>query len=223
MAYTAEQLDDLFRSGALERIGMGSRRSCYRLPGNAAFCLKCYKSDEEILEGKDPGKPNPRPLAPSAVKEIKSFRFDAHRNTCCQEYRYWQSLPESVKHHFPSSMEILNTSSRGWCLIEELIINDDGSPIAKFLPAWEAADEVARRQLADAFDSLEESFAQHAIRFFDPQTIMVQRTKEGLKLRIPDFEPATRTLIPVDVMFPALTRMKMRRRFARYRKIWGAT
>ena len=29
--YTAEELNDLFHSGALERIGMGSRRSCYRL------------------------------------------------------------------------------------------------------------------------------------------------------------------------------------------------
>ena len=26
--YTAEELNDLFHSGALERIGMGSRRSC---------------------------------------------------------------------------------------------------------------------------------------------------------------------------------------------------
>jgi hypothetical protein len=40
-------------------------------------------------------------------------------------------------------------------------------------------------------------------------------------LRIVDFEPVTRTLIPIDAIFPALTRAKIRRRFARYRKMLG--
>lgn len=31
--YTAADLDNLFRSGMLERLGMGSRRTCYKIPG----------------------------------------------------------------------------------------------------------------------------------------------------------------------------------------------
>ena len=220
MSYTAEELDKLFRTDALERIGMGSRRACYRLPCGK-LCVKCYRSDKEILEGKDPGKSNSRPLAPAAAKEIKSFRLDERHNTCCQESRYWEKLPESARHYFPSLMQMQCTSSRGWCVVEELIANDDGSPIVKFLPAWKATDSNGRRQLASELTELEELFAMHSIRFFDPQTIMVQQTSEGMRLRIPDFEPASRTLIPVDAIFPALVRMKMRRRFARYRKTLG--
>lgn len=220
MVYTAEELDELLRSGALERIGMGSRRSCYRLPGNSGLCLKCYKSDAEILEGKDPGKSISRPLAPAAAKEIKRFRFDERRNTCCAEYRYWNSLPEEVRRHFPSTMEIVNTPSRGWCLVEELIVNDDGSAITKFLPAWQSVGETDRKRLAAALSELEESFLCHSIRFFDPQTIMVQRSCGELRLRIPDFEPSSRTLIPIDLLHPVFIRIKTRRRFARYRKTW---
>ena len=220
MSYTAEELDKLFSSNALERIGMGSRRACYRLPCGK-LCVKCYRSDEEILEGKDPGKPNSRPLPSAAVNEIKCFRFDERHNTCCQEYRYWQRLPEDARQYFPSLMQMQYTFSRGWCVVEELITNNDGSPIVKLLPAWKTTDGNGRQQLASELNALEELFAIHSIRFFDPQTIMVQQTREGLRLRIPDFEPAIRTLIPIETMFPALVRTKMRRRFARYRKTLG--
>jgi hypothetical protein len=114
-----------------------------------------------------------------------------------------------------------NTASRGWSLIEELILNDDGSPIVKFLPAWMTSGSEERWRLASLLDEFEAALAHHSIRFFDPQTIMVQRTREGFRLRIPDFEPATRTLIPVDALFPILARMKTRRRFARYRERLG--
>ena len=225
MAYTAEELDKLLRSGGLERIGMGSRRSCYRLPGDSRLCLKCYKSDAEILEGKDPGKAKSRPLAPAAAREIKRCRFEERRNTCCEEYRYWknviQTTSPAVKMIFPSTMEILDVPSRGWCLLEELMLNDDGSPIVKFLPAWQVAGEADRKRLASALSELEESFLRHSIRFFDPQTIMVQRSCGELRLRIPDFEPASRTFIPVDLLHPAFIRIKTRRRFARYRETWG--
>ena len=220
MSYTAEELDELFNSNALERIGMGSRRSCYRLPCGK-LCVKCYKSDLEILEGKDPGTPNSRPLAPVAAKEIRRFRFNERTNTCCQEYRSWKNLPKGIRKYFPATIEMRNTASRGWSLIEEFILNEDGSPIVKFLPAWKNASDEEQRLLVSLLNELEATLAYHSIRFFDPQTIMVQRTREGFRLRIPDFEPATRTLIPIDALFPIFTRMKMRRRFARYRKKLG--
>ena len=224
MVYTAEELDAFLRSGALERIGMGSRRSCYLLPGNSGLCLKCYKSDAEIQEGKDPGKAESRPMAPAAVKEIRTCRFDQRRNTCCEEYRYWknviQNTPAEVKRIFPATMEMLKLPSRGWCLLEEFMLNDDGSAITKFLPAWQSAGEADRKRLVAALSELEESFLRHSIRFFDPQTIMVQRSGGEPRLRIPDFEPSSRTLIPIDILHPVFIRIKTQRRFARYRKTW---
>lgn len=47
--YSAEDLDNLFSSGILERLGMGSRRACYKIPG-MSLCAICYWSDEEIKE-----------------------------------------------------------------------------------------------------------------------------------------------------------------------------
>jgi hypothetical protein len=224
MQCTADEIDKLFDDGALRRIGMGSRRACYRLPGDGALCLKCYRSDDEILMGKDPDAENSRPLSPGAVKEIRSFRHDRNKNTCCQEFRYWKSLkgkaPAELVETFPKTMEIIHSPSRGWCLIEELILNDDGSAIMKFLPALKLSDANDRKTLVELFDAFEKSLVEHSIRFFDPQTIMVQRTDNGLKLRIPDFEPATRTLLPVEKLLPFLTKLKIKRRFARYRKTW---
>ena len=69
--------------------------------------------------------------------------------------------------------------------------------------------------------TFEDFLVRHSIRFFDPQTVMVQRTSCGFRLRVPDFEPATRTLIPFEAIFPALVRKKIRRRFARFRRAVG--
>lgn len=225
MVFSADELDFFLRSGAMERIGMGSRRSCYRLPGDGALCLKCYRSDAEIDEGREPGSPGSCPLSPGAVKEIRSCRFDEKRNTCCEEYRYWketlQNAPPEIRAVFPASIEMVKLPSRGWCLIEEFMTNDDGTPVVKFLQACVAADRNARYRLFAALKELESMFVAHAVRFFDPQTIMVQYVSGEARLRIPDFEPAARTLLPVDRLFPALVRMKVHRRFARYRKMLG--
>lgn len=224
MNYTADEIDGFFKSGALELLGMGSRRACYRLPGNDALCLKCYRSDEEIKMGRDPGRPDSRPLASGAVREIRACRFNERKNTCCQEYRYWRKLsaeaPRELISVFPETMKIFRTESRGWCLVEELMTNDDGSAIVKFLPAFNAADEAERRVLAELFDSLENLLISCNVSFFDPQTVMVQRRNNTLRLRIPDFEPATRTLLPLEKFFPPIVRAKVKRRFARYRKTW---
>jgi hypothetical protein len=224
MSYTVEELDELFRSNALRRIGMGSRRACYQLPCGK-LCVKSYRSDEEILEGKHPGRSNTPPLLRSVVKEIQSFRFDEKRNTSCQEYRYWKNLkkkiPSALLEAFPETMEMVCVPSRGWCLVEELIENSDGTPIVKFLPAWRDSGEDGRKRLAEALETFEDFLVRHSIRFFDPQTVMVQRTSCEFRLRVPDFEPATRTLIPFEAIFPALVRKKIRRRFARFRRAVG--
>ena len=222
MSYTVEELDELFRSNALRRIGMGSRRACYQLPCGK-LCVKSYRSDEEILEGKHPGRSNTPPLLRSVVKEIQSFRFDEKRNTSCQEYRYWKNLkkkiPSALLEAFPETMEMVCVPSRGWCLVEELIENSDRTPIVKFLPAWRDSGEDGRKRLAEALETFEDFLVRHSIRFFDPQTVMVQRTSCGFRLRVPDFEPATRTLIPFEAIFPALVRKKNTAPFCKIQKI----
>ena len=225
MTYTAEEIEKLLAAGALMRIGMGSRRACYRLPGGK-LCIKCYRSDEEIAEGKHPGAACNKPLAAGAVREIRRFRFDEKHNICAQEYRYWLSLkkrlPEDLMRAFPATMELVKLPTRGWATIEELVENSDGTPPQKFADEWRAADEGRRKALLAAFDSIAEAFVRNTVRMFDPQNILVQRMDGGggFRLRITDFEPGSRMLVRIDVV-PAITRMKVKRRFARYRKIFG--
>ena len=225
IGYTAEQIDALLKDGGLERLGMGSRRACYRLPGSS-LCVKCYRSDEEIAEGKYPGQEPATPLSPSTVKEIHLCRFDEKRNTCCKEYEYWKELrgrlPRELADVFPSTMEKLLLPSRGWCVVEELVADADGSPARLFADAWnESTDDSAKSRLLDGFRRLADGLVRHAVRFFDPQNVLTQMGEDGkMRMRITDFEPASRTAVPLDRLLPVLTRHKIRRRFSRYLDIF---
>lgn len=222
---SAEELDRLLASGTLKRIGMGSRRACYRLP-DGRHCLKCYRSDAEIEEGKYPGSAVAEPLASGAVNEIRRYRYDEHRNTCCQEYRHWlklkKRLPADLMAVFPSEMEKVLLPSRGWALVEELVLNADGSVPKKFVEEWwRDGNEHCRDDFVAEYRRLGDEFARHVVRFYDPPNIFAQRMNDGsIRLRITDFEPASRLFVPVD-MVPAIARIKIRRRFARHLRNWG--
>ena len=221
IGYTADQIDALLKSGSLERLGMGSRRACYRLPG-VDLCVKCYRSDEEIAEGKYPGDKHNIPLSSSVVREIRRCRFDEKRNTCCQEYEYWQelqrSLPKDLKDVFPATMEKMLLPSRGWCVVEELVTDADGTPTQLFADVWRnLTDGPARCRLLDRFRYLADDLVRHSVRFFDPQNVLVQKCEGGgLRLRITDFEPISRAAVPIEKFLPSLIHHKIRRRFGRY-------
>ena len=224
MTPTAEQLDELFRTGAMKRLGMGIRRACYAIPGTD-LCVKCYRNDEEIAEGRRPGSVPPKPIAPAAVDEIHRYRFDERHNTCCQEYRYWHLLkhliPINLMAAFPSVVEQVFVPSRGWCVVETRIENADGSPVVKFHEAWAVASKSERRRLFVAFENFTEELIHYAVRFYDPPNILVQRCANGsFRFRITDFESYSRTWIALDRLSSVFVRLKARRRFARYRKMF---
>ena len=214
---TAEELEALFREGKMERIGMGSRRACYKSPGTE-FCVKCYRSDDEIEEGMYNGS---KELSPSVVREIKRSRFDEKRNTCCQEYRYWKKLrkklPAELFAVFPCIVEQRFVSSRGWCIVEERIMNADGSSPLHFSHFFRSSNNKIKAQLLHALKKLLVRFVSHSIRLYDPQNIVVQKLQGGnFKLRLMDFEPSTRCLIPIDAVLPFYIRSKSFRRARRW-------
>ena len=216
----AEEVNNLFLEGKMERLGMGSRRTCYKIPGTK-FCVKCYRSDDEIKEGKYEGSVA---LAPSVVREIIKARFDEKRNTSCQEYRYWKKLkgklPSEVFAVFPQKMECVLVPARGWCLVEERLENFDGSEPEDFKSAYFAADDKIKKSLLSAFLRLIEQFRFYAVRFYDPQNLLVQRiSNEDFVLRIVDFEPASRSFLPIDSILPPLVRRKTMRRARRWLKM----
>lgn len=225
MSLTPESLDALFLSGKMERIGIGVRRACYAIPGTG-LCVKCYRSDEEIALGKHVGYDPFKPLKGAVVREIRRNRFSDRGNTSCQEWRYYQALkerlPPELMAAFPATLERVLVPSRGWCLVEERIANVDGSPVRAFHKEWASAAWDDRIWLMDGLDALTDGLVRHAVRFYDPHNILVQWCAGGMpRLRITDFEPASRTLVSLDRLSPALVRLKLRRRFARYRDLFG--
>ena len=222
--YTADELERLLNAGALKRIGMGSRRTCYRLP-DGKLCLKCYRSNTEIAEGKYPGVSPAVPLAAAVVREIHRYRFNERRNTCCQEYRYWLSLkkrlPSKLMSAFPTTIEQICIPNHGWALVEELVVNADATPVRKFAEEWQFADGQTKTMLLASYNALADALASHAVRFYDPPNVLAQRLADGsFRLRITDFEPASRLFFPIDAI-PAVARLKIRRRFARHLRNWG--
>jgi hypothetical protein len=128
-------------------------------------------------------------------------------------------LPKDVFAAFPQIMECLLVPSRGWCLVEERLENFDGSEPEDFRSAYCAADDIGKKRLLSAFLRLIEQFRIYAVRFYDPQNLLVQRISENdFVLRIVDFEPATRCFLPVDSMIPSFVRMKTMRRARRWLK-----
>lgn len=218
---TAEELEILFREGKMERLGDGSRRVCYALPGGK-LCVKSYRSEEELdTRMKADGSLETYALKASVIREIRKSRFDKKRNTSCQEYRYWkklrEKLPPEVFEVFPQTMECVFVPSRGWCVIEERVKNFDGTQPLRFSHEFRSALLQYKEHLVAALKKTASDFIFHAVRFYDPQNLVVQKNADGgFRLRLVDFEPATRSFIPVDSMLPSLVRMKTKRRVNRW-------
>lgn len=193
----------------MTEIGKGSRRVCLRLP-DASLCVKRYRDDREVGE--------------TVRKEIERCKFDRRRNTCAQEYDYIRSLetrlPPEVFAVFPETMELKEDPVYGWYLVESLVLNGDGSVPERFSRTCRAANAETRRYLLAAFRDLAHAFEVAAVRFYDPQNVLVQwesKPFEGdFRLRIVDFEPASRAFLPIDLVGPVFRRMKLRRRVRRY-------
>lgn len=191
-------------------IGRGSRRVCMRIPGTD-LCLKCYRDDDEV--------------GATVRREITRARFDRRLNTCAQEYDYLQEvkklLPQDVLAVFPETFELREDTNIGWHLVESLVLNGDGSVPERFSRTYRASSPSLRKKLYAAFRNLMHAFEVAAIRFYDPQNVIVQWpgkpfSGEEFRLRIVDFEPASRTLLPIDLLMPCLRRRKLRRRVKRY-------
>lgn len=194
----------------LEAIGSGTRRTAYRIEGTD-LCLKSYI------------RSTPKP---NVSREVSRFRFNLDRCTCAQEGRYFRELqnrvPSDLLKIFPETLELVALPKHGWSLVEERIVNADGTAPQKFLGDYQIASPHMRERLLSEFLTLMDGLARYAVRFYDPQNILVQWLgkcgESDFRLRIVDFEPTARTFISLDSICPAFVRMKVRRREQRYLK-----
>ncbi len=195
-------------------LGRGARRSCFEVPGKP-LCVKCYHLPGEY----------PEPLHPSVRREIEKWRHSRTKNTNCQEYDYWvklkASLPSDLFAVFPEHMELVCLDDRGWALVETRFRNRDGSdlkPILEELAVLE--DRALKGRLVAAFESLCVRLAEHAVKFYDPPNVLVEwMSEDSFRLRIADFEPANRVLIPLFTNSRFYIRLRVLRRARRYAKL----
>jgi len=194
-------------------LGTGRRRRCHRMPGTD-LCVKFYHRDDAL-------PPDTRLTTRLTIAWGRICRL---ANVNYREWRYLQRLkrqiPADLAAVFPEHTEPVHFSARGWGIIETVILNADGTPPRK--AADELKVQVLRnpqigRALYDAIEQLFKRFVAHGICFFDPSNILVQWTgPETFRLRIADFEPSCRALLPGLSRINFYVRCKVRRRATRY-------
>lgn len=218
---TPAELEEILNAGSVTRLGSGSRRICERINGTE-LCVKFYRTEEEIDTQHWPDGTTD-PIKDSVKREIRAARFDAKRNTNCLEARYYRGLrkhlPAELMGVFPDVLELVYLPSRGWSIVENVILNSDGTQPERFVDAYRRASAREREMLLGDYRGLAAQLETHNVSFYDPPNIVVQRTVDGdFRLRIVDFEPKSRTLLPIDKIFPCLLRRKVNRRMRRYLK-----
>ncbi|MDD4101985.1 MAG: hypothetical protein PHU80_05065 [Kiritimatiellae bacterium] len=129
-------------------------------------------------------------------------------------------LPPDLFEVFPEEMRMVFSRKRGWGVVESYIQNADGTAIRRLISEIGRAKSLTlRRRLYLAAADLFSRLAEHAVCFYDPPNLMVQWTgPEEFRLRIVDFEPYGRALVPGLSFSKLYVRLKVRRRCSRYLK-----
>ena len=192
-------------------IGKGSRRECYRMLNQDA-CVKFYR-DPATLD---------RKTRLSQRLHILAARFVRGWNTNVQEWRYLQTLkrrlPPELLAVFPDRIEPVYSAERGWGIIESLVLNPDGT-FAKSVQKEMAGiqDQALRVRLYQETERLLGQLSEYAVCFFDPPNVLVQwLSRDAFRLRIVDFEPSGKEIVPGLSYVKPYVRRKVRRRSDRY-------
>ena len=203
----------LLETETLSVVGTGTRRVCFRL-GDSGFCAKFYKPRSMwIQEGRHRTKDSIR-------REIDALRFDPVRNNSAREvaaYERFKALGPAVASRLPEVCEKVFHPALGWGVLETFYTNPDGTAIIPY------EFEIARQTMAvreeiyaQARDLLAELIRTSAT-FYEPGNFHVLLHGDGsLELRLVDFEPTAKTLIPLEVVSKAFRRAKLRRKAVRY-------
>lgn len=193
-------------------IGRGSRRQAYRI-GDTGFCAKFYLPPEECAKGK---------MKASIRREIAWRRFSRFCNSSSQEVyayeRFRHELPELIRGCLPPVCERVFHHRLGWGVLETLYLNPDGEAIVS-----------CRREIARQKDEAVKAFIYRSVRdllngliaraahFHEPGNFHVLFSRSGgIEIKMIDFEPDSKTLIPIEAYLACWRRMKLRRKSRRF-------
>ncbi len=195
----------------LRLIGNGRRRVCLQLP-TPGLCVKFYSLPHQL----------PKDVGAKFRLRIRLARFWRWFNANYKEWRYFQSLkkrlPDDCLAVFPQHIALAYSPSHGWGIVEQLLVNANGSPVRSMLAEMARTDDHAlRARFLESAIRLFKQMEVNTVCFFDPPNTLVQWLDDGsFRLRVADFEPSTRTLVPGLSSVGFLVRSKVRRRCGRF-------
>ena len=203
----------LLREHELVEIGRGTRRVTYRV-GDTGYCAKFYYPQEQCIEALKMQK--------SIQRDVKWRRFNKARNASSEEVyvyeRFRHTMPEEIRRRMPPVCVRVFHPVWGWGVLETCYVNPDGTAVLPY------EEEIARqtdpavkaeiyRQARDLLLVL----AAHRAYFHEPGNFHVLLGADGsATLKLIDFEPESKTAIPVEMLVPALRARKLKRKARRY-------
>lgn len=196
------------------RVGFGGkRRACYQL-GKSGLCVKFYKPIEECVAGR---------MKRSIRRDIAWRRFNKFRNSSSEEVYIYQltrnSLPEDWKRKLPEVCERVFHPDHGWGILETFYANPDGTAIIPYefeIKRQAGHPEIQNEIYRQSRDFLLQLIESRAF-FHEPGNFHVQFDEAGkVSLKLIDFEPESKTLIPLELVFSKFRQIKLRRKAIRY-------
>ncbi|MBR0198020.1 MAG: hypothetical protein IJQ34_07785 [Kiritimatiellae bacterium] len=215
-ARRTSSLNHLVFENQLTEIGRGTRRVAYKV-GETGYCVKFYYPQEQCIEALKMQK--------SIQRDVKWRRFNKHRNSSSEEVHIYNilrhTMPEEIRVHMPPLCERVFHPIWGWGIIETFYTDPDGSAILPY--------EDAIRKLKTNPEKKREIYIQarqfllllikHSALFYEPGNLHVLHKADGsLELKLVDFEPESKTAIPLEIIWPWFRRRKLRRKARRYLK-----
>lgn len=197
-----------------EYIGTGMIRSCYRVPGQLV-CVKFYRTTEKA----------DRDWKWDTYWRVRLTRHLFWTNINMQEWRYYERLkkrlPAALMAVFPDKIEPVYSSRLGWGLKETLLVNYDGSPVRSVVKQMQRfTDEQDKEVLFRRVSELIGQVVQYYVAIHDPQNILVQWIDaQQYQLRIVDFEPRTKAIVPGLTYIRPFIRRRVNNRCVRYLKL----
>ena len=209
LVYRPSPHEHLLRENELVEIGQGARRVCYRI-GDTGFCVKFLRDPNDRSSG--------RRLGFRFRRMLVKGRFDRETNLNCLEaeamVRCRLSAGADVAEAFPEVIEIVFDEKRGYGILMNLITNADGSRMIRAVYEMKQRNDPAfSARVYAQLESLLNALIDVSAPFFEPANVQAQILADGsVKLRLIDFEPVDKKLIPVSEWIPFVRRNDLRRR-----------
>ena len=205
--------EHLLREHELVEIGRGARRVCYRI-GDTGFCVKFLRDPSDGQSGRKVGW--------RFRQMLKNGRFNRRLNVNSLEAdamnRYRREAGPLVAAAFPETVEVVFDERRGYGVLMSCLANADGSRVIR--AEYEMAkrrDPVFAAACCRRLAALFEELIAAAAPFFEPANVQVQFLSDGtFRLRLIDFEPVDKKLVPLAEWLPLARRMNLRRKADRY-------